>query len=407
MKKAFFVVFLSVLVGCTTTPDITAWNMAKEVNTPAAYEDFIRRYPQSSHVGKARELIDQSKREQIKKADSVAQCIQIMESNPDPKTAAMVADLAFEAARRETSPEALYAFLAYFKGHIGAPEVRNRLEELEFENAKKEASPLAMEYFLMRYPTSRFAGEGRRLHAEKTYQQVKKWGNPFGYKAFLRRFPDSHHAAEIRGLLRPSRLRMSVFPDTGETLSEAIERSPFLRKHACALKLSSKIREGAEEADSLRQQLYELEKGTAPDSLPAACSSMGHLRSRPDGGGDLAGALQILGKVEEQRKDLAGKWETYRQRAEIIKAAIVASSTVADELEAAELTEEVLGSGPLGGLDTGAEKGSLSAKKALERFRVAEEIVKKNRDDINSLLLETDGFYRALQLYIVSNLEVK
>lgn len=405
MKKVHLAVLVSVLVGCATSPEITAWNMAREVNTPAAYEDFVRRYPQSGNTDEARTLIEKAKTEKIKKASSVDECIQVMKTNPEAKTAAMVADVAFEAAKKETSIEALYGFLMNFKGHPGAPAVRSRLEQLEFESAGKDASPAAVEYFLYRYPESRFAGEGRELLAEKTYRQAKGWGNQYGYKAFLARFPENRHAAEIRGLSRTS------VPQTGSsnvkmTLAEAVDKSPSLKKQGCVLTLSEAIRKNPGDVDSLRHQLYELEKGAASGSLPEACSSV-NLKAKPGAEGSLAEALQALAMVEEQRKELAGKWEVYRQRDEMVKAAIVASSNVVNDLETAELSEEVLGSGPLGRLDIGSEKGSVPAKKALERFRGAQKLIQGNKDDIKRLLLETDGLYQPLQSYAIGFVEAK
>ena len=89
------------------------------------------------------------------------------------------------------------------------------------------------------------------------------------------------------------------------------------------------------------------------------------------------------------------------------RAAVGASSKVTDELETAELSEEVLGSGPLGALDVGKEKASVSARKALDRFRLAEKLIGKDRESIKRLLIETDGLYRPLQLYVTSCLAAK
>lgn len=402
MKRAFLPIIALAVAGCATSPEITAWNMAKEVNTPAAYQDFVHRYPGSGHVDEAREMVGKSKMEKIAKAESVPECVEVMKTNPDPKTAATVADAAFKAAQKETSVETLYDFLAYFKGHAGAPEVRSRLEELEFRAAKEDASPGAMEYFLLRYPDSRFAAEGRSLLSEKSYAQVKAWGNPFGFKAFLQRFPESPHAAEVRGWVKHSA------PGAGsgisrETVAGLVGKNPWLKRHGCALALSSAIGKNPGDADSLRRELYDLEKRGASGNLPGSCSSVA-LAARPGAGESLEEAVRMLAKAEERRNDLAGHWKAYGQRGEMAKAAVGASARVTDELETAELSEDVLGSGPLGGLDIGKEKGSVSARKALERFKAAETILGSDKDEIKRLLLETDALYRPLQYYVTSSL---
>lgn len=399
-ERAGLAILAIAFAGCATSPEITSWNMAKEVNTPAAYQDFTRRYPKSDHADEAREMVGKSKMEQILKASTVAECVGIMKTNPDPKTATAVADLAVKAAGKETSVDALYDFLATFKENGGAAGVRSRLEELEFRSASEDASPIAMEFFLFRYPESRFAAEGRSLLSEKSYGQVKAWGNQFGYKGFLQRFPESPRAAEVRGWIQPA-MPPAGSPNSPGTLSGAAGNSPWLKRYGCALSLSSGIRRHAGDVDSLRRELYDLEKGAASGNLPASCSSLA-LAARPGAEASVDGVLRLMERAEERRKELAGQWKVYGQRDEMVRGAVGASLKVADDLETAELSEDVLGSGPLGGLDAGREKGSVSARKALERFKAAEMMIRRDRDDIKRLLLETDGLYRPLQYYVTS-----
>lgn len=406
MKKVYFSLVVILWGGCATaTPELTAWNMAREVNTPAAYQDFLRRYPNSSNADEARALIDKARTEQIKQVKSVDECVRIAKAGADPKSAALLADVAFEAAKKETSIDALYSFLATFKGHAGTPEVRKRLERLEFEGASRDSSAIPMEFFLYRYPDSPLAAEGKRLLAEKTYAQVKRWGNQYGYKAFLARFPDSPRAAEIRSLLRPAIVRPAA-AGSEMTLAEAVKKSPSLKRLGCALVLSAAIRNNAGDADALRFDLYRMEKEDPLASLPQMCASV-VLAGKRGAEEELAEALRALAAVEEQRKGLAEKWEVYRQREEVVKAAIVASSNTANDLETAELSEEVLGTGPLGRLEIGAEKGSVSARKALERFKGAQNVIQRDKEEIKRLLFDVEGLYRPLQAYVFAVVEAK
>jgi hypothetical protein len=399
--KEFVLALLAIfLAGCATSPEITAWNMATEVNTPAAYQDFVHRYPESGHVDEAHERIGKAEKDRVLKASSVAECVGILKTKRDPQTAALVGDLAFKAAQKESSVEALYTFLEHFKGHRGTPEIRRRLEELDFDNARKDPSPAAMEYFLFRYPESRFADTARSFLAEKSFVQVKGWGNQYGFKAYLRKFPASPHAAEVRGWIT------AAAPPAGaaksrETLAKALEASAWLKRYGCARLLSSEIRRHSGNVDDLRYNLYEVERGGDSGKLPDACSSVS-LAAGAGAEESLEEALGTLAGVEELRRNLATRWKVYRERDEMAKAAIGASTRVSDDLETAELSEEVLGTGPLGGLDVGKEKGSTSARKARERFELAEKTIRKDRDDIRRLLIQTDGLYRPLQLYVTS-----
>ena len=400
MKRVCLGILAIAFAGCATSPEVTSWNMAREVNTPAAYQDYVHRYPNSGHVDEAKEMIGKSKMDQILKADTVDECVRIMKTNPDPKIAATVADLALKAAQKEISVESLYDFLAYFKGNAGSPELRRKLEELEFKAAGVDPSPGAMEYFLFRYPESRFATEGRTLLSERSYGQVKAWANQFGFKAFLQRFPESAHAAEVRGWVKPATLRAGSL-NPRETISGAVGNRPWLKRYGCAVALSSAIRRHAGDVDSLRRDLYDIEKGANSGNLPASCSSV-TLAARDGAGATIDEVLRLMGRAEERRKELADQWKVYGQRDQMVRGAVGASLKVSDDLETAELSEDVLGSGPLGGLDAGREKGSVSARKALERFKVAEKMIARDREDIKRLLLETDGLYRPLQFYVTS-----
>ncbi|MDD2272981.1 MAG: hypothetical protein PHP95_06770 [Desulfuromonadaceae bacterium] len=401
MKKACFAFLALALAGCVTSPEITAWNMANDVSTPAGYQNFVDRYPNSGHADEARKMVVKSKMEQLQKIDTVGECIRVIKTNPDPNISATVADLALKATPKETSVVALYDFLTYFKGHSGSSAVRSRLEDLEFKVASEQPSPGAMEYFLLRYPQSRFAAEGQKLLAEKSYEQAKEWGNQFGFKAFLQNFPESQHAAEVRGWLKPVKPSSSAASDTGKTLAQFVDKSPWLKRHGCALYLSEQIRNNQGNVDSLRHAIYTLENGATPEDISEDCSSAS-LSTKPGTSGNITEALQIMTRTEGLRKELANQWKTYGQRDEMAKTASRASAKVADELESAELSEEVLGSGPLGGLDVGREKGSLSARKALERFNAMESAIARDREEIKHLLLETDAMYKPLQRYITN-----
>ncbi len=405
MRKASLAVLVIVFAGCTTSPNITAWNLAKNTDSPAAYQDYVQRYPKGDHAKEAREQLERSKMEQVRKADSVAECIRILDTDPDPKIASEIPDLAFAAAKRETSVEPLFEFLKRFKNHSGAPVIRVRLEEMEFENARKDPSPMALEYFLLRYPDSRFSGNAREVLSQRAYEKVKAWGSEYGYKAFVLKFPESPRAAEVRGWIR-NPAPQTAAPGSRSKLAEVVEKSPWLKSYGCALALSDRIRRQAGDADELRRRLYEFEKRGGAGELPGACSSM-TLSARPGVEGSLDEALEALVTAERQRQELAAMWEGCGEREKLANAAVAASTKVANDLETAELSEDVLGSGPLGALDAGREKGSVSARKALERFEAAEKILRRDREEIRRMLADTDGFYKPLQFYVTSGLAGK
>lgn len=384
--------------ACATSPDVTAWRMAQEVDTPAAYRDFTKRYPKSGFVEEAQERLAQAEQARASKASTVAECVAVLRSGNAVDPAAL-GDQALAAALADPQADAPYLFLEHFAGHPGAPRVRARLEALELEQALRDGSQAALDGFLLRHPGSPAAGRVRAQLAEQAWQEARARGGQLAVKAFLARFPESPHAAEARALVRPSEPRPGVGP-VQAALDEALRGSPALRRRACALTLSATIRRDPARADGARRQLLELEREDGQGPLPDACAAP-RLQARPRLEGNLAEALEGWRPVEALRREAAERWEAYRLREELARAAAAASASLGDELETAELAEQVLGSGPLGGIDVGPDKGSQSARRANDRLLALLPIIERKRAEVGRLLAETEGLHRTLTEYVL------
>ena len=245
----------------------------------------------------------------------------------------------------------------------------------------------------------------RALLSEKAWQEARASGGPLAAKAFLVRFPESPHAAEARSLVRPS----EPLPGRGPvqaSLDEALKESPALQRRACALTLSAAIRRDPARADAARRELLELEREGGQAALPDACASA-RLQARPRLEGNLAEALESWRPLEALRREGAERWEAYRQREELGRAAAAASAALGDELETAELAEQVLGAGPLGGIDVGPDKGSQSARRANERLLTLLPIIEQKRAEVGRLLAETEGLHRTLTDYLLGCVDAR
>ena len=231
------------------------------------------------------------------------------------------------------------------------------------------------------------------------------WIWPLAAKAFLARFPDSPRAAEARALVRPGEPR----PGAGSVqaaLDEVVRGSPALRRRACALTLSASIRRDPARGDDARRLLLELERDGAQATLPDACAAA-QLQPRPRLEGNLAEALEGFRPLDALLRDGAERRETYRQREELARAAAAASASLGDELETAELAEQVLGAGPLGGIDVGPDTGSQSARRANERLVALQRVIERQRVEVARLLAEGDGLHRILTDYVLGCVDAR
>ncbi|MCM2332893.1 MAG: hypothetical protein NDI82_02990, partial [Anaeromyxobacteraceae bacterium] len=162
--------------ACATSPDVTAWRMAQEVDTPAAYRDFTTRYPRSGFVEEAQERLAEAERSRVAKASTVAECVAVLRSGNPAVDQAALGDQALRAALAAPQADAQHLFLEHFAGHPGAPKVRARLEALELEEALHDGSPAALDGFLLRHPGSAAEGRVRAQLAEKAWQEAKARG---------------------------------------------------------------------------------------------------------------------------------------------------------------------------------------------------------------------------------------
>lgn len=397
-------VALVAAAACATSPDVTAWRMAQEVDTPAAYRDFTKRHPKSGFVDEAQERLAKAEQARASKATTVAECVAVLRSGDPSVDRAALAGRALEAALADQRAEAQHLYLEHFAGHPGAPKVRARLEALELEQALRDGSPAALDGYLLRHPGTAAEGRVRAQLAERAWQEARARGGQLAAKAFLARFPDSPRAAEARALVRPGEPRPGGPVQTD--LDEALQGSPALRRRACGLTLSAAVRRDPARADAARRQLLELERAGGEAALPEACATA-RLQARPRLEGNLAEALEAWRPLEALRREAAERGEAHRVREELARAAAAASASLGDELETAELAEQVLGAGPLGGIDVGPDKGSQSARRANDRFLALLPIIERERAEVARLLAETEGLHRTLTDYVLGCVDAR
>jgi outer membrane protein assembly factor BamD (BamD/ComL family) len=257
------------LGGCVTTPGKeAAWNLATQVHSPKAYEDFIKRYPDSLEAKEAKKRLEESKEffaksrwAELEKADSVRAYIDFVLSNPTSPRVNEIPDLAYNLAIESSSPRELYLFLTHFPSHSGVQGVSQHLEDLEFEKAMKNVNPLRMDLFLKKYPSSRYASKALLSLEDKSFKEAQLLNSVLGYKAYLNRFPQGRYAPQVRSKLQAVKSKESptyTREDYQRLLGE-VRKIPGIEEYGCALIVAKKILEngGSENVGiyALRYQL--------------------------------------------------------------------------------------------------------------------------------------------------------
>ena len=109
----------------------------------------------------------------------------------------------------------------------------------------------------------------------------------------------------------------------------------------------------------------------------------------------------MLLELHKEASYLEQQVNIYKQKDVLIKESITAAAQLTDDIEADELTREVLGSTEYE--PQVSEKGSETAKKAMRRLEYLKDITSKNLQEANKLLSE--GLFRhamAAQEYVMS-----
>jgi hypothetical protein len=146
---------------------------AKRVDTEAAYQDFIKKHPESPLV---------------------------------PQAEAAIVEKVFSACRTQGTVAAYVSFLQRFGSGPRADEARGELERLEFDQAVAAATTAAWEEWLARYPQSARRTDGRARLAGVALQQALAEDGEAALAHVIERFSDTTPAAEARQHLTTRKL---------------------------------------------------------------------------------------------------------------------------------------------------------------------------------------------------------
>lgn len=175
---AFSIVIL--MIGCATMKG--GWENASRINTIAAYEEFIKKYPDSDYVAQAGERLKTLYEERAWQKTSVAD-----------STAAYEDFI-------KTYPDGRYADSA-----------REKLEELYeddlWEKAETADSILAYENYINKYPKGNYLLLARqrleKAYEEDSWEKALTANTISAYEDFLMKYPSGTHVYRARDKLVP------------------------------------------------------------------------------------------------------------------------------------------------------------------------------------------------------------
>ncbi len=138
-----------------------AWDRALATDTPQAYYQFIRKYPDSDHTADAQERIEFHK---VKRRPSLERYEEFRSEHPDSPLLAelrpLIEGLAFDAARAAGTAEAYAQFAEQFPGDDFSARALGNAAYLEADGFDGDAD--ALRAFAAQHPESDFSAEAER-----------------------------------------------------------------------------------------------------------------------------------------------------------------------------------------------------------------------------------------------------
>ena len=200
LSRPLPLLLLLLLSACGTR----AYRRAAEVDTPQAYQDFLRAHPGDEYVPAAQERLAELEFQEASRAHSVVAYKRFLEAHPESSQAraarALLESLRFNAARDAAAPEPLRQFLREHPDGAHRSEAESLLAEAERAEAARSEDPAALEAYLRASPDDPRREELQaRLDAQRFAEA--RAGSTSRLYAYLRDFPAGAHREQAHALL--------------------------------------------------------------------------------------------------------------------------------------------------------------------------------------------------------------
>lgn len=201
-------VTIALIAGCATLQN--RWEETKLTDTIAAYEDFLREYPEGGWADQARarknDLYEERDWKAAEANDTIAGYQDFLKNYPNGrhKNDASIRLETLAAKMREIQaagkPEMLAAekLLKRYQPGVFMSEALFTAEKISFEKAATDNTISAYEDFLQRYPAGKLADDVRRRVERLYFEKARTEDTLPAYDRYLNRYPDGVFSGAAR-----------------------------------------------------------------------------------------------------------------------------------------------------------------------------------------------------------------
>jgi len=183
------ILFLVIGIGCATTK--SDWEKAQRLNTIEAYQEFLRKYPNSEFTSDAKKKME------------------ILE---------------WEKAKQDDTIKAYQEFLRKYPNSEFTSDAKKKIEILEWEKAKQDDTIEAYQEFLKKYPNSEFTSDAKKKMEILEWKKAKQNNTVKAYKKYLSKYPNGSFAKKAKKYLEVLRILKTL--KSSFQLEKLLERYP-------------------------------------------------------------------------------------------------------------------------------------------------------------------------------------
>lgn len=163
MKKQInyliILILLIVISGCTSKKK--KWENTKQINTPLAYEDYLKKYPQSAYSDSAQIFLEKLCFKQAQYADSIPSYEDFLTKYPQSIYAdsvqILLEKLCYRQAQATNTINAYKEFIETYPSSQLVPQAKDKLINAEWQATKRSYSINILKEFIKKYPNNKFA----------------------------------------------------------------------------------------------------------------------------------------------------------------------------------------------------------------------------------------------------------
>jgi len=183
---------------------------AEKENTLESYEKFIKCYPSSQFVGQAKSNIESISFQQAKEVHTTDGYEKFIGHFPNSKylneAQSKLENLLFQKAKDQNTIEFYEKFIDRFPNSVLKNEAQQNLEILyytHFDKAKKTNTVSAFEDFLGKHPKSKYCADAVMIAEQLYYQKAVDEKTIIASENYLKKYPDGKYKKEVKNILIP------------------------------------------------------------------------------------------------------------------------------------------------------------------------------------------------------------